>query len=151
MQFDRVRGDPGQRRADVAAGGGAPVGVGVQVECAESLVVPQSERAAGVALLRIDPDQAGGVVGAEVFDLHDAAALRRGGQQRAAFFALHHVVRPEALADVPADDAAPGAELPVAAVGGGVQLVDAAGAGVGAGRGAVVVQHGHGRVRVEGQ
>ena len=126
MQRHRVAGDPGQRGAEAGAAVLAPVGVQMGIQRAQAAEMAQRQRALGRLALRLDRDQAGGAVGIDLLGLQHRAALRRDRQQRAAFLALHHVVRPEGLADVPGDDAPAGGELPVGEVEVGVELVDAA-------------------------
>ena len=60
----------------------------------------------------VDPDQAVGAVGAEVFGLQQRPTLGRGATQAAALFLLHHVVGAEGIAHAPAQHLLARAEGP---------------------------------------
>ena len=117
MQFQRIAGHPRGCRAHAGPGARAVAGKAVPVHRAVApvhaggqcgFVGPGSVAGTG----GVDPDQAPGGVGAEVFGHQQRAAHQGGGAERAAGFLLHHIVGPEGVAHVPAHHFFAGAPAP---------------------------------------
>jgi hypothetical protein len=142
VQRQRFAGHPDHRRAQAGPGVAAGAGKAVPVPRAGVVVDAGGQRAlvsaagetrgvGGVGAvekrppqrLRVDPDRTPRGVGVEVLQLQQRPALGQRLVQRAAGLLLHHVVGPEAEADVPRHHLLAGAGLPGVGVPGQGQRV----------------------------